>query len=398
VTLAEILSANGYQTGAVIGSFPLDSVYGLDQGFETYDDEFSLPIFRIPGRPVKKVESRLDEDPAKQSEFVLQKLLNDAYRPDEAVTDAAIRWLERTRDGRPFFLWVHYFGPHEKTHWDQTFTAQVPEIIAAYDPEVEAADRAVGRLLDRLRSLGLLDVALVVLHSDHGQSLGEHDYVGHSLDLYDVSVRIPLIVRFPGRFPAGTRRRELVRNVDVFPTILDVVGIDGPRPGAGRSLVEPPGRAPGARTPDRSEVAYFETYTSALVPDRTVTAVAGIGRVLGPVIKTGLRTAQWKVIVGRFTAGCSTGDEMARDPSGRYYFLKPVAVDEHRCRAIEAVELYPAAIAEEPASNIAAREPEVTAELKDLLAVLSAPGPYVRDEFRPSPEQAEKLRSLGYLQ
>ena len=388
VTLAEIVAAHGYQTAAIIGSFPLDSVYGLDQGFAVYDDEFSLPIIEIPGKAIEDVPSYLDEDPQVQQEFLIKKLTNNAYRSDREVSNAAIGWLESEYDGRPFFLWVHYYGPHEKIGWHRSMAEQEPATIAAYDGDVEAADAEVGRVLDWLRVRGLIDHTLVVYHSDHGQSLGERDYVGHGMDLYEPSVQIPLVVRYPPLFPAGERRGDLVRNVDIRPTVLEVLGLEDPLPGPGRSLLGP--------AQDGDHEVYLETYASSITP-RPIT-VPSLGPVLAPISRNGLRTGDWKFVVSRIVGPCRRGTRLARTRTGRYFMEEPEEVGEERCLAGRLVELYDPRDDEEVADNIAGENPRVVSLMRRRLEELRTDRASLREEFVLSAEEEAKLKSLGYLQ
>jgi arylsulfatase A-like enzyme len=392
LTLAEVLSAAGYQTAAVIGSFPLDSVYGLDQGFDVYDDEFSLPILTIPGKKIRHVESDLSGNPWMQREVLAEKLTSDAYRPDEDVTSAALRWFTLVRDrDRPFFLWVHYFGPHERTDLSRGITEQEPDVVAAYDGEVEATDRAVKRLVDYLRRAGVLDSTLVVYHADHGQSLGENGVVGHGSVLYDAVTRIPLIFRYPSRFPAGVRRTDLARNVDIWPTVLDVLGVTGHTTGTGRSLA--PAAAAGETSGDEP-VAYLETYTTSISP--RLLEIPGLGTVLGPIVRHGLRTHQWTLIVSRVVGRCAYGPRGGRNRDGSYYLEAPVDLDLSRCRSLKTVELYSAQRPEQRRFNVASEHPEVVAALRAALETMRTDHP-ANAAFELSPEEEAKLRSLGYL-
>jgi len=397
VTMAELLHARGFQTGAIIGSFPLDSVYGLDQGFETYDDEFSMPMINDPDTTVAHVESQLPEDRDTQAAFIREKFTNDAYRPDEQVTDAAIRWLDHVHDGRRFLLWVHYFGPHEKLRGDVGFVDQEPDIVAAYDPDVEASDRAVGRLLDHFRERQLLEDTLVVLHADHGQNLGEHDYVGHSTRLDEVSVRIPLIVRYPRRVAGGGRRRDIAQNVDILPTVLDATRI-AELPGlAGRSLLPSYDDPLGLHVAADKQIAYFETYVSTLV--YAPIAVPKIGALLGPVERHGVRTPEWKLITEDLVGPCSWGAAPSRDPFGAWTMQNPIALDAKRCAEIGQTELYHAsASSPDGLETSPTQPPEVVAALKAEIqkhAVRAGEG--AEGKVTLSPEQERKLRSLGYL-
>jgi len=119
-----------------------------------------------------------------------------------------------------------------------------PEVVTSfaearqlYREEVEACDREIGRLLDALRAAGRLDRTLVVLTSDHGEGLGDHELMGHVHQLYDSLLRVPLIVSLPGRLPAGRVVEEPVALVDLLPTVTDLLRLPDVAPRAGRSLV-----------------------------------------------------------------------------------------------------------------------------------------------------------------
>jgi arylsulfatase A-like enzyme len=392
VTLAELLQARGYQTGAIIGSFPLDSVYGLDQGFETYDDEFDRPMFAVAGQPLERIESQLPDDPREMAAFVAKKLRNDAFRSDESVTDAAVGWLDKVRDGRPFFLWVHYFGPHEKYH-DENLVDQEPGIIAAYDADVEAADRAVGRFVEHLRELRLLDGTLLILHADHGQSLGERGYVGHGLSIDDESVRIPLLLRYPRRVGAGIRRRDIGRNIDLLPTILEAVDRKQAEGFPGRSLLPTSSDPEGASVPPERQAAYFESYLTTIL-FRPIEEPE-IGVILGPVSLTGIRTPKWRLTTSNVVGPCSRGDP-SRDAFGTWILRDPKEVDEARCRQIRKVQLF-GGTDHGSSREMSAEHPDVVAELEAILRLHVAQPSDAGGRFTLSPEQERKLRSLGYL-
>ena len=392
VTLAELLQGRGYQTGAIIGSFPLDSVYGLDQGFETYDDEFDRPMFTVAGQPVERVESMLPDDPKEMAAFVAKKLRNDAFRSDEGVTDAAVGWLDKVRDGRPFFLWVHYFGPHEKYH-DGSLVDQEPGIIAAYDADVEAADRAVGRLVEHLRELRLLDDTLLILHADHGQSLGERGYVGHGLSIDDESVRIPLLLRYPRRVGAGVRRRDIGRNIDILPTILEAVGHEQMTGLPGRSLLPAGGDPEGASVPPEQQTAYFESYLTTILFRPIKDPELGV--VLGPASLTGVRTPSWRLTRWTVVGPCS-GGEPSRDAFGTWILRSPQEVDEARCRQIHKIQLFGGSD-NGSSRELSADHPDVVAELEAILRLQAAQPSDASSGFTLSPEQERKLKSLGYL-
>jgi arylsulfatase A-like enzyme len=125
------------------------------------------------------------------------------------------------------------------------------QIREHYRLEVEGVDRAVGELLQRLEESGLRDRTLVILTSDHGESLGEHSHIGHISQLYEPLLRVPLIMSYPGRIPAGATVKEPVSHLDLAPTILDLLGLGIPEELQGRSLrplingsSPPPAQAP----------------------------------------------------------------------------------------------------------------------------------------------------------
>ena len=212
-TLAELLAAQGYRTGAVVGAFVLEARYGLAQGFEDYEDE-------------------LHEDGAAKgaAHFV--------ERDARTVTDRAVAWLAR-RDQRPFFLWTHYFDAHVPYLAPEEFLRGKPrrDVNGPWDPEanrreylaeVTYADRELGRLLDALGEETLART-LVVFTADHGEGLGEHGEYTHSRLIYEGSLRVPLIVSSPTLFPQPRVANDRIAGlVDVVPTVLCLLGTEPP--------------------------------------------------------------------------------------------------------------------------------------------------------------------------
>jgi len=293
VTLAEVLKNAGYATAAIVGSFPVAAMFGLDQGFDQYDDRFSAPIVIGGPTPQKPVENKFHENIDDQRLFQMLKARADAYRPDAQVSDTAIQWLEHSRPAdRPFFLWLHYFGPHELHDLRLSPEEQNREIIRAYDGQVRETDRQLGRLLEALDRLGLTANTLTILHADHGQSLGEHWYVGHGRNLYDPTLRIPLLVRLPGVVPGGKAVQALARNIDIFPTVLDLTGIQIEHVIDGESL-RPLWEGDGRSTAERE--LYCETYMPAM--QAFVQKVSFEGQQVSlPFRRRGLRTKDWKYV------------------------------------------------------------------------------------------------------
>jgi arylsulfatase A-like enzyme len=215
-TLAEILKGHGYATGAAVGAFPLVARFGVDQGFDHFDDRLSSEGLGVLGAGALAAPRLFFEE-------------RRAARVNEAVFD----WLEAV-SADPFFLWVHYYDPHQPHEppppYDQLYAND------RYDGEIAYADESLGVLLDRLRSLGVYDRTLVVFTSDHGEGLGEHGELTHSYLVYDTTLHVPLIFRLPGGAGGGRVVAEPVRLVDLLPTILDLLELPVPDGLDGRSL------------------------------------------------------------------------------------------------------------------------------------------------------------------
>jgi choline-sulfatase len=250
-TLAQRLLERGYQTAAVVASYVLAARWGLAKGHETYDDSFDY----------SDIERRA---------------LTEIERPAGAVVDRALRWLRDERKGdRPFYLWLHFYDPHDPYTPPEEYRRRAP---TAYAGEVMYADAQVARLLGALDALGLRRNTVVVYLADHGESLGEHGEAAHGIFLYGATIDVPMIIAPPsaappasaGLLPAGLRVRGLARLVDVAPTVLDLVGRPVPTGLDGTSLLprvacESAGSCPAAPTDDSAggvvgPVSYAESY------------------------------------------------------------------------------------------------------------------------------------------
>jgi len=288
-TLAEVLRAQGYRTAAIVGSFRADPAFGLAQGFEHYDARFDASIIESPVR-LPKMRMRFFGSVRRDLGVQLAKSRADSYRTDAAVADAAIGWLRRTSRMRPFFLWVHFYGPNSKVQPGGSLEDVLSRALQRYDDDVTALDAQIGRLLHELGSLGWLQRTLIVVHASHGQSLLEHGYFGYGKYLYDPALRVPLILWFGRRLPGGRQTGALARNIDIVPTILDFIGIPPPRGFDGVSLrrVALGIEETGARD------AYCETRMAAslqVAPPRNGGSSGSYG-----FYRWGLRTERWKYI------------------------------------------------------------------------------------------------------
>jgi arylsulfatase A-like enzyme len=216
-TLAERLLAAGYDTACVVSHLFATSRHGLQQGFVHTDDSYAYP----------------EVDPAQSV-------------TSQVISDKAIRFLdqkEASPDKSPWLLWLHYFDPHDAyvqhpgiseafvTPGERT-PGQV--LDDAYEGEIRYTDEHVGRVLDALERTGLARDTVVVVVADHGEEFYERGALGHGHSLHRELVHVPLLVRAPGTAPG--RVRDVVRQVDVLPTVLELVGLAVPE-SAGRSLV-----------------------------------------------------------------------------------------------------------------------------------------------------------------
>ncbi|TRZ89051.1 tetratricopeptide repeat protein, partial [bacterium] len=207
-TLSEILKGRGYSTAAFVSSFSVDSRFGLDRGFDVYDDTFRS-----------------------ESPFKTQ----NAERRAEETFAVFSRWLENNGKNR-FFGWVHYFDPH--LPYDPPAPYKEEFDGNPYDGEIAYMDRYVGAVLEGLKEQGVLERTIIVIAGDHGEGLGDKVETGHGIFLYEETLRVPLILYNPAVFPRSQVIESQVRLIDIAPTILDILGLKNEAAGmTGQSLV-----------------------------------------------------------------------------------------------------------------------------------------------------------------
>ncbi len=365
LTLTTVLEERGYDSFAVTQGLNV----GLHRGFDLYDPDVYL-------------------DESGQKIYV-------PTRDDRQATAKAIGWLRRRQGSTsPFFLWMRYNAPHwpydapapftemfdPEYRGEHTFNEEaapgvergdiifgltrlpdreIEHAVAHYDGEIAYADEAIGGLLKAIEGMGILDRTIIVLTSDHGESLGEHDYFfEHGAYLYEPTVRVPLIVAAPGVLPPGVVVEDQVRTIDILPTILDLAGIAIPGGLDGTSLVT---RARGERGGE-ALLAYSESGRNFYRenPRQFVPGIAGKWRMM--------RSDRYKLI------------RIPKDP-------EPIW------------ELYDLAADPGETRNLIAERPAVAEELRvELLRLIEAdPGRDDRSE-PPLPDELERdLRSLGYV-
>ncbi|GIW41812.1 MAG: hypothetical protein KatS3mg076_2389 [Candidatus Binatia bacterium] len=349
-SVAQMLSELGYRTAAFVGAAPVKAETGIAAGFQLFDE---------PERKTRRAEE---------------------------TTDRAVAWLEKVAApgllGRlgvvrrpPFFLWVHYIDPHSPYRPPKPFDSMFrleeglqtffrtraispsfrPEEIVAihngYDGEIRYVDTELGRLFEKLRKTGLYDRAVVVVTSDHGEGLGQHDWTWHG-EIYNEQLFVPLFVKFPqGNGLNGQRVRNVVSLIDVFPTLFETLGI--PVPVADRVQFE--GRNVLSRDGERSYAL------SVRVPPRR-------RRRWDSREKYALTGVDWKYIYR--PGGSDELYDMGKD----------------RIETRNVVDLYP-----EVARNLRQRLLEELERSRAYRAPLQR-----RDAGQVSEEIREQLRSLGY--
>jgi arylsulfatase A-like enzyme/Flp pilus assembly protein TadD len=232
-TLATVLAEAGYATGAFVGSFPLDSQFGLDRGFAVYDDRYP--------------------EGSNPEEFAFPE------RRGGEVVSAALAWWRQQKGqkrGQPRFLWVHLFDPHAPYAPPEPFASRFK--ADPYQGEVAATDAFLAPLLGPFLD-GTEKPALVVVTADHGESLGEHGELTHGLFAYEATLRVPLVVWGRGVTPG--RDPRAARHVDIFPTVLQAAGLAGAQAKPPTGLTRP-GRS--LLAPAAPADSYFESLSATL--------------------------------------------------------------------------------------------------------------------------------------
>jgi len=238
-TFAKLLTEKGWQTAGVVSGPYLCKPYGLDLGFETWDDSIAPDA------------DHLDREPT-----------------DPKMEAAVRRFLDAGRDpARPFLLFLYFWDPHyaylppppfdaqfvpagaqkvDLTDYERNIKVnatmprpQLDYVVSQYDGEIRATDESLGRIFALLRERGLWDDTALVVTADHGEEFFDHGQKGHKNNLYAESLHVPLLVKPAKGTPAAAPRRDerIVNGVDLFPTVLELAGVDYDGPMHGRSLL-----------------------------------------------------------------------------------------------------------------------------------------------------------------
>jgi len=323
-SVAQAFKKNGYRTGAVVSAYVLDRVWGLARGFDFYDDAFAPDDFQ------KKDIGLVDR------------------KAGESVSHA-IKWLnangQTTVTRRPFFLWLHLYDPHSPYAPPEPFGTRYHDHL--YDGEIAYADHELGRLIAWLKIKQLYGPTLIVVLSDHGESLGEHGEQEHGFFVYNSTIRIPLIIKPPvgSRIQPG-RIDAPVETTAVAPTLLKLSGL-------------------------KDEIE--KQFTSASV--------------LGKKVKT---DDDWPAYSETFYTFNSFG----------WSPLHSLQTKQYQYVDAPHPELYDVLADPDEKNNLAGEQSATAAVLKDKLRELLQRSPYKGTTDATagmSPDAAEKLRALGYV-
>ena len=261
--LAEVFREHGYASAGFAANLNYTSYEsGLSRGFSRYEDySFSWPLlFMHSGLGRIDIKSRVPQ--ARSLGQGWRALINSRIEPRTTISSdvfssageisrAFLNWQTNVR-GRPFFAFLNFFDAHEPyrpaEEFRERFVKSQSDLVGRYDAAIASIDHVVGQILRVLAERGVLDNTVLIVTSDHGEAFGEHGLTTHGNSLYLETLRVPLIVRFPGAVPAGRRIDTAVSLADVPSTLLDLAHLrtDGIE---GRSLAE--FWAPGAQPAER---------------------------------------------------------------------------------------------------------------------------------------------------
>ncbi len=230
-TLSKVLQKSGWTTSAFVGAFVLDSRWGLNQGFDYYYDNFDFAKYKTIS-------------------------LDSVQREGGEVVKAFSDWFA-SNSGKKFFSWIHFYDPHTPYEPPEPYkTKYESQPWGLYDGEIAYVDALIGRVVDELTNKNLLEKTILIIAADHGESLGEHNESSHGFFIYDATQSVPLIVRIPSSRLMGKTIESQVENVDIMPSILELLGLPIPREVQGKSFLSLILGEKG----DQDRLAYSETF------------------------------------------------------------------------------------------------------------------------------------------
>lgn len=375
-TLAETLARGGYATAGVVSGPYLRRAHGLSQGFERWVDTIAAPFDFLAHDDVTNPQmlaalERLLDARDRERPFLLFAYFWDPhfdFRPPPPYDEMFVGEGNEPMDASSFDTnpAIHPFMARERLDW----------IRAQYAGEVRWTDDHVGRLFAALRERGLWDDTLVILTADHGEEFFEHGAKGHKKNLHVETVRVPLIVKYPGQHE-GLRDDRLVSLVDVAPTVLDVVGLEPDFPVQGRSL----------RVPPEADRAIFFDLLATRYTRQAGKPVSG-------------RVRRWRAVQDARHKLIQRGpDDAIRRARGH----APGSDSGGPDGGVEREEVYATHSDPGERDDLAGRLPERQSSLQRLLGAHLDESARIASRYRRggevelSPEEREQLRALGYL-
>lgn len=196
-TLPIIFKEKGFRTAGVVSAFVLRKETGISNGFEYFDDKMEGKIGKFS--------------------------MGEVQRNGENSLKLAKEWLSSQRNDK-FFLFFHIYEPHTPYEPPEPYKSKYRDNL--YDGEVAYSDFIVGELIEFLKKQGLYQKSLIVFTSDHGEGLKEHGEIEHGIFLYNSTIHVPLIIKFPENRFKGIRIKSLVSLIDIYPTVLELYGIE----------------------------------------------------------------------------------------------------------------------------------------------------------------------------
>jgi arylsulfatase A-like enzyme len=247
-TLAERLASDGYATGAFVTNTWVSAERGFARGFDTFYQPWrnaaSAGTHELDRRSVNEAKRWITQQHAGGHPFFGLLNLNGAHMPYAPSPTVRLEmWPEPRPAGRGeraskiAGMWRYLGGELELDEVDFKIMRE------NYEAEIYMVDQRIGKLLEHLNSLGIQDDTMVIVTADHGENIGEHGRIDHLFSMHETTIHVPLVIRYPSRFDAGSIESELASQIDIMPTILDIVGLADEHLRS-RSLANPARRAP----------------------------------------------------------------------------------------------------------------------------------------------------------
>ena len=231
ITLAEILEEKGYNTAGFVGATYTKAIYGLGQGFATYDDRIDFFTY---ANSFNKLSIRyiISAVSLKFERYIFQY---DTDRDSKEINKKVFKWLDKNKN-QPFFMFINYFDAHSPYNLGQEFREQISNEIKQknvkgynneslyYDAEIIYLDRHIGELLKKLEDLKIKNNTIIIITADHGEEFGEHEGYYHGYTLYEEVIHVPFIIYYPKEFNSQKIEKR-VSIIDIFSTVLDLLKI-----------------------------------------------------------------------------------------------------------------------------------------------------------------------------